>query len=194
MCYDVSAAGDHWVLNSLAVMATSRAAGADLGAAGLALAEMSGLAGRGARLTIATADGGRAVLIDESYNANPASMRASLAVLRQSPAGRRIAVLGAMKELGDFSDGLHAALAAPIAEAGVDVAILVGAEMAPLAAELGKAGGAALGRAMRVAHCANAGEAEAVLADQQICGGDAILVKGSNSVGLGALVAALAGK
>lgn len=192
LCYDVAAAGQHWVVNSLGVMAVARAAGADLGAAGLALAEMSGLAGRGARVTVATPDGGRAVIIDESYNANPASMRAALAVLRHTPARRRIAVLGAMKELGDFAEGLHASLAGPVAEAGVDIAILVGPEMAALAQELGKAEPPPLGKTPRLAHCGNAAEARAALADCAINGGDAILVKGSNSVGLGQLVAALA--
>ena len=194
LCYTVAASGEHWVLNSLAVMATVRAAGGDLGAAGLALAEMPGLAGRGARVQIDTADGGHAELIDESYNANPASMRSTLAVLAQAHGRRRIAVLGAMKELGEFGPGLHAALAAPIIEAGVDLAILVGDEMAPLADELGKSSGNMLGKTPAFAHCRGVSEAQAELTARGIVDGDVILIKGSNSVGLGALVAALAGK
>src|SRR5262245_14667525 len=92
------------------------AAGGDLGAAGLALAEMGGLKGRGARHRI-TVTGGQALLIDESYNANPASMRATLAQLGHTPAARRIAVLGSMKELGDFSATFHAQLVEPLAAA-----------------------------------------------------------------------------
>lgn len=194
LCYTIAAPGDHWVINSLAVMAAVRAAGGDLGAAGLALAEMAGLAGRGARLEIATADGGKALLIDESYNANPASMRATLTQLGQTRAARRVAVLGAMKELGDFGPGLHAALAEPLLAANVDYAVLVGDEMAALADELGKLGGVPLGKAVRFAHCRTPAEAQIALADFGVENGDAILVKGSNSVGLGSLVAALSGK
>ena len=198
LCYTVAEPGDHWVINSLAVMAAVRAAGADLGAAGVALAEMAGMAGRGARIEIAAA-GGTALLIDESYNANPASMRATLAQLGKTPARRRIAVLGAMKELGAHGPAFHAALAQPLAEAGIDFAILVGDEMSALAdelgaAELGKAGGGALGKALPFAHCQTPSEAREALARLGVERGDAILVKGSNSVGLGALVAALAGK
>src|SRR5690606_25450268 len=69
LCYSVAEPGEHWVANSLAVMAAVHAAGGDLGAAGLALAEMGGLKGRGARHWIPV-PGGQALLIDESYNAN----------------------------------------------------------------------------------------------------------------------------
>ncbi|MFM2302079.1 MAG: hypothetical protein RLZZ84_1815 [Pseudomonadota bacterium] len=192
VCYTVAMPGEHWIANSLAVMATVRAAGGDLGAAGLALAEMEGLKGRGARLEIATGDGGTAVLIDESYNANPASMRATLAQLGAGKATRRIAVLGAMKELGDHGPAFHAALAEPIAAAGVDQLILVGDEMRVLADELGKSSGSALGKGIPLAHCSTASEALAALRALGVESGDAILVKGSNSVGLGAVVAALA--
>jgi UDP-N-acetylmuramoyl-tripeptide--D-alanyl-D-alanine ligase len=175
------------------VMAAVRAAGADLGAAGLALADMAGLAGRGARVDIAAGDG-RALVIDESYNANPASMRATLAQLGLTAARRRIAVLGAMKELGDFGPGLHAGLAEPLAAAKVDYAILVGDEMSALADELGKSAARALGKAIPFAHCQTPAEAQQALADFGVQSGDAILVKGSNSVGLGSLVATLTGK
>jgi UDP-N-acetylmuramoyl-tripeptide--D-alanyl-D-alanine ligase len=193
VCYTISAPGDHWVMNSLGVMAAVRAAGGDLGAAGVALAEMEGLAGRGARMRIAV-EGGEALLIDESYNANPASMRATLAQLGNTDARRRIAVLGAMKELGAHAPGFHAALAGPLREANVDYAILVGDEMAALADELGKSPVPALGNKPAFAHCASVQEAVQALQQHGVERGDAILVKGSNSVGLGALVRALAGK
>ena len=187
LCFSVAEPGEHWVVNALGVMAAVKAAGGDLGAAGLALAEMGGLKGRGARHQI-RAPGGKALLIDESYNANPASMRATLRQLGQTPATRRIAVLGSMKELGDFAEGFHAQLAEPLAEAGVDHAVLVGAEMRALARTLGKGAGGALAGGLTFAHCDGPAEAIAALEEFGLVGGDAILVKGSNSVGLGRLV------
>ena len=187
LCYTVAEPGEHWVANSLAVMAAVLAAGGDLASAGLALAEMGGLKGRGARHRIA-ASGGEALLIDESYNANPASMRATLAALGQTPAGRRIAVLGAMKELGDFGPAFHAQLAEPVAAARIDHVVLVGEEMLPLARELGKSAANTLGFDGSFTHAANAGEAIGALEEFGLIAGDAILVKGSNSVGLGRVV------
>ena len=188
LCYTVAEPGAHWVANSLCVMAAVQAAGGDLGAAGLALAEMGGLKGRGARHRIAVR-GGQALLIDESYNANPASMRATLGQLGQTPASRRIAVLGAMKELGDFGPAFHAALAEPLRAASVDFALLVGPEMVTLATELGKGAASALGKPIRFAHCETPEQAVAALEEFGLSGGDAVLVKGSNSVGLARLVA-----
>lgn len=187
ICYTIAEPGEHWIVNSLGVMAAVRAAGGDLASAGLALAELGGMKGRGARHTL-TVPGGTALLIDESYNANPASMRATLKSLAATPAKRRIAVLGSMKELGDFSDAFHRQLAEPIAEAGVIHAILVGAEMGALAEELGKGAGGSLGKAVTFAHCEGPAEAIAMLGAFGLKDGDAVLVKGSNSVGLGRLV------
>ena len=98
-------------MNSLAVLAAASLAGADLALAALALAELAPPSGRGARIALEL-PGGAALLIDESYNANPASMRAALALLGQAPIGprgRRIAVLGDMLELGAQGAELHAA-------------------------------------------------------------------------------------
>ena len=187
VCYTIAEPGEHWIVNSLGVMAAVRAAGGDLASAGLALAEMGGLKGRGARHTL-TVPGGTALLIDESYNANPASMRATLKALSQTPATRRLAVLGSMKELGDFSDAFHRQLAEPITEAGVTHAILVGPEMRALAEELGKAAGGSLGKGPSFAHCEGPAEATLLLEQFGLAHGDAVLVKGSNSVGLGRLV------
>ncbi|MFC4254620.1 UDP-N-acetylmuramoyl-tripeptide--D-alanyl-D-alanine ligase [Altererythrobacter xixiisoli] len=193
LCYSVAEPGAHWVANSLAVMAAVHAARGDLGAAGLALAEMGGLKGRGARLRVAV-PGGHALMIDESYNANPASMRATLAQLGQTPASRRVVVLGSMRELGEFGPAFHAQLADPIAAAGVDFAVLVGEEMAALARELGKPQVAALGKPAGFVHCDGPGEAIAALEEFGLNSGDAVLVKGSNSVGLGRVVAHFAAR
>ena len=102
--------------NALAVLAAVEAVGADVAAAGLALADIGGLKGRGERHTIEL-DGGEALLIDESYNANPASMAATLKSLgARAGVERRIAVLGPMRELGEHSAALHAGLAPAVLE------------------------------------------------------------------------------
>ena len=193
LCYRVAEPGDHWVANSLCVMAAVHAAGGDLGAAGLSLGEMSGLKGRGARHRV-PAPGGHVLFIDESYNANPASMRATLAQLGETPASRRIAVLGSMKELGDFGPAFHAQLAEPLLAANAEYAVLVGEEMNALARELGKGLMNSLGKPLSFAHCEGPGEAIAALEEFGLNGGDAVLVKGSNSVGLGRLLAHFAAK
>lgn len=186
LVYSVAEPGEHWITNSLCVMAAVHAVGGDLGAAGLALAEMGGLKGRGARHRI-SAPGGKALVIDESYNANPSSMRATLAQLGQTPASRRIAVLGSMKELGDFSPRFHAQLAEPLAQAKVDFAVLVGEDMRALARQLGNSG-AFDGTWV---HCDTAREAVERLGEYGIVAGDAVLVKGSNSIGLAGVVTEL---
>jgi UDP-N-acetylmuramoyl-tripeptide--D-alanyl-D-alanine ligase len=174
----IGQSGEHWVSNALAVIAAVEAAGADLAIAGLALAELQGMAGRGARVQIKVS-GGEALLIDESYNANPASMRATLKVLGDEDARRRIAVLGAMRELGELGPRFHADLAEPTRAANVDFALLVGHEMAPLAKELeGK---------IEFAHVPAATAALDALRGH-VGAGDAVLIKASNSVGLGQLV------
>ncbi len=187
LCYSVAEPGEHWVTNSLGVMAAVRAAGGDLAAAGLALAEMGGLKGRGARFQIPVT-GGKALLVDESYNANPASMRATLKQLGQTPAHRRVAVLGSMKELGDFGPRFHRQLAEPLADAQIDHAILVGDEMRALAAHLGTVDAKSLGNSISFAHCDGPAEAIVALEEFGLTHGDAVLVKGSNSIGLGSLV------
>ena len=182
--YTLAPPGEHWVANSLAVMAAVDAIGGDLGVAGLALADLAGLAGRGARRRLKL-PAGEALLIDESYNANPASMRATLKVLAAERADRRVAVLGEMRELGESSDAYHAALAVPIDEAGVSRAVLVGQGMLPLAK--------ALEGRIETVHVPDAAAAAQVLSDL-LLPGDAVLVKGSNGVGLARVVADLWGQ
>jgi UDP-N-acetylmuramoyl-tripeptide--D-alanyl-D-alanine ligase len=187
LCYTLSQPGDYWIANSLAVLAAVEAAGADLAAAGLALAELGGLKGRGARHDIAVG-GGKALLIDESYNANPASMSATITGLGKAAGDRRIAILGSMKELGEKSAEYHAAIKSSLDAVTASYALLVGEEMLPLAEALAR--DVAWGG--KFAHCAFTKDA-IPLAKGIIRAGDAILVKGSNSMGLSAVVDALAG-
>jgi UDP-N-acetylmuramoyl-tripeptide--D-alanyl-D-alanine ligase len=137
--------GRHWVINALAVLAAARAAGAEVGRAAAALAALEPLPGRGRRHELAWR-GGTLTVLDESYNASPAAMRAALAVLgitEPKDGARRVAVLGDMLELGDASERLHRELAEPLDAAKVDRVFLVGDAMTALHRALpqGKRGG-----------------------------------------------------
>jgi UDP-N-acetylmuramoyl-tripeptide--D-alanyl-D-alanine ligase len=182
LTYTIAQRGDHWVTNSLCVLAAVEAVGADLAIAGLALADMGGLKGRGERHRLEVA-GGTYLLIDESYNANPASMAATLKSLgEERDVTRRIAVLGPMRELGPEADALHAGLAPAVREAGVDHLILVGADMRPLEQ--------AMDGEIIVDRAETPSDAIALLT-RIVEPGDAILVKASNSIGLAKLVEAM---
>jgi UDP-N-acetylmuramoyl-tripeptide--D-alanyl-D-alanine ligase len=184
VAYKLGAPGRHLVQNSLAVLAAATLAGADIALAALTLAKLQPAAGRGARLTL-TVPGGTALLIDESYNANPASMRAAIALLGQAelgPRGRRIAVLGDMLELGGEGERLHRELAQAVTDAGIDLVFCAGPLMRHLydAVPASRHGGYA-GTA--------AGLELAVLGALQP--GDAMMVKGSNGSKLAPVVRAL---
>jgi UDP-N-acetylmuramoyl-tripeptide--D-alanyl-D-alanine ligase len=139
LSYRLGAPGRHLVLNSLAVLTAVALMGGDVRRAALALAELRPARGRGARITL-DAPSGTILLIDESYNANPASMRAALALLAQAEIGqtqgfarpRRIAVLGDMLELGSSGRELHRNLAAAVISAGVDLVFCCGPLMRAL--------------------------------------------------------------
>jgi UDP-N-acetylmuramoyl-tripeptide--D-alanyl-D-alanine ligase len=184
LTYTIAQRGEHWVSNSLAVLAAVEAVGADLAVAGLALADMGGLKGRGERHRLEV-DGGQYLLIDESYNANPASMAATLKALGEvRDVERRIAVLGQMRELGEHANELHAALAPAVIGAKVDRLILVGADMLPLEE--------ALDGAVTVDRAEDPDDAAEKLVEI-VRPGDAVLVKASNSIGLAKLVERMAG-
>lgn len=182
--YKLGAPGRHLVINSLAVLAAVSLAGADLALAALALNNLRPASGRGARAVL-TAPGGNALLIDESYNANPASMRAAIALLGQAPVGkrgRRIAVLGDMLELGPPGAELHRALVDAIEAAGIDLVFCSG----PLMRALWEA----LPSRARGGYAETAvGLEPAVLG--AIRAGDAIMVKGSLGSKMGPIVKAL---
>ena len=182
--YKLGAPGRHLVQNSLAVLGAVSLLGGDLARAMLALAAFGAGKGRGERQALRLRSG-TATLIDESYNANPASMRAAIALLGQTQsgrAGRRIAVLGDMRELGKGSAKLHAALAGPLAEAGVDTVFLAGPLMASLWEKLPAD--------MRGGYAASAAELEPVLL-KSLAAGDVVMVKGSNASRMGPLVESL---
>jgi UDP-N-acetylmuramoyl-tripeptide--D-alanyl-D-alanine ligase len=183
LTFTISQRGEHWVTNSLAVLAVVEALGADVALAGLALADLGGLKGRGQRHVIEVR-GGEVLLIDESYNANPASMAATLKSLgEESEVARRIAVLGPMRELGGHSAELHAGLAPAVRNAHVDQLILIGDEMRPLAEKV-------IGN-VSLDLVSNVDEATEALR-RIVRPGDAVLVKASNSVGLAKLVESMA--
>ena len=170
--YKLGMPGRHMAMNSLAVLAAAALAGADLALAALSLSQVEPAAGRGVRRTLEVA-GGEALLIDESYNANPASMAAALNVLGQAQIGshgRRIAMLGDMLELGPTGAALHVGLLEAIKANHIDLVYCCGPLMRNLwdALSTGKRGG--------YAGSAAALEAQAVAA---IRAGDAIMVKGS---------------
>lgn len=132
--YRLGAAGEHWVLNSLAALAVVEALGADLDKAVATLASVKASAGRGARRRLRFGTG-TIELLDESYNANPASMRAMLAVLARTepaPGGRRLLAMGDMRELGDGADVYHAGLADAVAASGAAQVFLCGPHMQAL--------------------------------------------------------------
>ena len=172
--------GEHWIMNGAACIAVAYAAGVDLRKAAMALRKVRAESGRG-EIHQLTIDGKSVTVIDESYNANPTSMRAAINVLGLKP-GRRIAVLGDMAELGKGELALHAELSEPLEAAGVARVIVTGECMRALKG--------ALPQTMRGAWAQDWEEALGAL-KEEIEDGDVILVKGSNSVRLGKLVAAL---
>lgn len=182
--YKIGAPGKHHVKNSLAVLTAVSDLGADLAKAGLALDTMRAPKGRGqvTRLPVAN---GELNLIDESYNANPASMRAALAVLGEAPVtrpGRRIAVIGDMRELGTDADRLHAELLQPITDADIDAVFCAGPHMHALWQELP--------HDLRGHYCEDAKDLEDVLLSD-VRAGDVVMIKGSLGTRMGPLVEAL---
>ena len=126
--YKIGAPGRHLISNSLAVLAAVELVGADLALGALALGELNPVTGRGAPIEIEP-PGGSALIIDDSYNANPASVAAALAVLGKAmvgPRGRRIAVLGDMLELGPKGRTLHRGLADAVVANAVDLVFCCG--------------------------------------------------------------------
>lgn len=192
--FKLNAPGRHLAMNALGALAAARAAGAEIARAALGLAAWRPPEGRGARWRVALGPegvDGDFLLIDESYNANPASVGAALEVLAAAPAedgigrikrGRRIACLGDMLELGAAEAERHAALAAHPAAERLDEVLCVGPRM--------KALHEALPRPLRGGWFETAPEAAERLR-RRVDAGDVVMVKGSNGMRMGAVVEAL---
>jgi UDP-N-acetylmuramoyl-tripeptide--D-alanyl-D-alanine ligase len=182
--YKLGMPGRHIAMNSLAVLSAALLAGVDLALASLSLSQLVPAAGRGVRQTLEV-PGGEVTLIDESYNANPASMAAAIGVLGRAkvgPQGRRIAILGDMLELGPAGAELHAGLNDAIKADHIDLVFCCGPLMRNLWDSLstGKRGGYA--------------DSAANLEPQVLAalrGGDALMVKGSNGSKMKTIVNAL---
>jgi UDP-N-acetylmuramoyl-tripeptide--D-alanyl-D-alanine ligase len=182
--YRLGAPGRHLVQNSLAVLAAAHALGADMTRVMLSLAHFRAPKGRGERLQLHHPSG-LFTLIDESYNANPASTQAALALLGQSKPegrGRRIAVLGDMLELGEKAPSLHRGLLPAVEESAADLVFLAGPLMQGLWQDLPDR--------RRGAYAASAAELEPILT-ATIGPGDVIMMKASLGTGLGPVVNAL---
>lgn len=183
--YRIGAEGAHWALNSVAALAAADVVGADLHAAAHALADLRAVDGRGAAKKIRAAFGSF-LLVDDSYNANPASMAAAFATLgarHPGGGGRRIAALGDMLELGPDERAYHSGLAAPLQQAGVDLVFCAGPRMGAL--------NEALPPGLRGGYAESA-DALIPLLTGSLREGDIVLVKGSNSSRMSRVVEALA--
>jgi UDP-N-acetylmuramoyl-tripeptide--D-alanyl-D-alanine ligase len=183
LTYRLGAPGRHLAINSLAVLLAAKALGMDLVAAAASLAFFTAGAGRGERLKLQAQDG-PFTLIDESYNANPASMRAALILIGSLPVsgkGRRIAVLGDMLELGPLAAKMHCELVQDMIVNRIDLVFAAG----PLMRELYQA----LPEEMRGAFAPTAEELATTLGDR-IAADDMIVVKGSNGSRMGKIVSA----
>jgi UDP-N-acetylmuramoyl-tripeptide--D-alanyl-D-alanine ligase len=182
--YRVGAPGEHYVKNSLAVLATLGAAGADTMRCLPGLARVTAPVGRGAR-TLLDAPDGQILLIDESYNANPASVRAALAAMASTPRdtfARRVAVLGDMLELGDASPDHHRALEQAVDAAGVDLVVACGPMMKLLLDDLVPA--------RQGPWAPTSAELETALFGA-VRAGDVVMIKGSLGTRMAPLVAAM---
>jgi UDP-N-acetylmuramoyl-tripeptide--D-alanyl-D-alanine ligase len=183
----IGAPGRHLAENAMAVLAAVSLVGADVDAAIEALGSLTAVKGRGARHKLKMPDGAL-TLIDESYNANPASMRAAISVLASAQPlgyGRRIAVLGDMLEMGEFAPSVHAELAGPLLAAGIEHVWLAGPEMVALRD--------ALPETVQVVYLETTEElANYVTAEVRT--GDVVMVKSSLGIGFGKIVSALLDK
>ncbi len=183
--FRLGAAGQHYAINALGTLLVAQAAGADLTACAEALATYHAPTGRGARQDVKLPQGGTVTIIDESYNASPVATRAGILTLGQvipAPGGRRIAVLGDMRELGATAPQLHADLAPTLLEARIDLLFCCGHVIEGLFV--------AVPAAMRGAYTSDS-KALAAKVTTALRPGDVVLVKGSKSMHMEEIIIAI---
>lgn len=179
LTYRFRMGGVHHAVNSLAALAAVIATGADVHLASRALVAMIPLSGRGL-VSVVPCGSGYFTLIDESYNANPLSMAASLRFLADTPSvGRRIAVLGDMAELGHDAADYHTACAALIVDLKIDLVLSCGRHMRHL--------WRALPKPLRGGHFKNCGALNEAV-HSIFSAGDVVMIKGSRAIGMDAVV------
>lgn len=175
---EINAVGEHWAINIAVAMLAASRTGLSLADCADALAGYSPPPGRGNTQEIALPSGGNVLLIDDAYNANPASMRASMAALASRPPGRRVLALGEMLEIGAGENAAHAELAETVTETGAELVFLAGDKMTHL--------GEALPRELQHHWAKSADELWNTLSES-LKDGDVLLIKGSNASGMGKL-------
>ena len=178
----INAVGAHWGENVVAAVLMAAISGLTVQQAVAALEGYAPPEGRGRAEWLVMADDGKALLVDDAYNANPESMRAALASFQHRPASRRIIALGEMKELGPDADALHAALAPQILACNPAHVFLAGEGMKPLRD--------ALSESVNTVWAEKASGLQEKV-NKLLTDGDALLIKGSNASGMRSLADAL---
>ncbi|MGJ8528147.1 UDP-N-acetylmuramoyl-tripeptide--D-alanyl-D-alanine ligase [Maritalea sp.] len=174
--------GEHALINAAAAIAVASSFGVDAGTIVNGLRKFTAPVGRGSVSKLKLADG-EIIFLDESFNANPLSMRAALAVFaRRTAVGSKIAVLGDMLELGERSQEFHEDLTDAVLTAQADRIILVGPLMAHLQAKIGEK--------LNVTHLNDTADLTDLL-NETLAPGDVLMIKGSKGIGLGPIAADL---
>lgn len=176
---EIHAVGEHWADNvACALLATGLNSSIDMYGAALDLSGYTPPPGRGTAEKLSLPSGGDILLVDDAYNANPASMRAALKSFASRRGARRLVALGEMLEVGATSEAEHRSLEEPIIASGANVAFLAGQGMKPLADSLE--------RRIETHWAVKANELDSVVKNS-VRNGDILLIKGSNASGMGKL-------
>jgi UDP-N-acetylmuramoyl-tripeptide--D-alanyl-D-alanine ligase len=173
---EIAAIGKHWAVNAAAALLAASQTGRSVADCAEALSGYSPPPGRGTVEQVALPQGGHFTLVDDAYNANPASMRAALSALAQRKGGRRLVALGEMLEIGEESASEHAGLAPDVVASGAEGVFLAGDKMTHLAE--------ALPPSLQQVWAPKADELWNALLNA-VRDGDVLLLKGSNASGMG---------
>ncbi len=178
----INAVGEHWGENVIAAVLMAVTSGLSVQQAATALGGYAPPEGRGRAEWLSLDDAGKALLVDDAYNANPESMRAALSGFATRPATRRLIALGEMKELGPEADALHAGLAPHILACQPEIVFLAGEGIRPLLA--------ALEPHVKTVWSEKASDLQEKV-NKLLTNGDVLLIKGSNASGMRSLADAL---